>query len=244
MAVFVRLRCLLLLLSVAEGRHNDVVIDGMIRDTRSVQRDPGVVEVEAADTVLQRVVPWQLQWREVLYRTARGYWRNTAYNVTRLNILAVLAFIFGVVFFKVCGCTSDRGWPGVVAQLMLSCCSVVVQRLLNGSAVVQLLLSCCSVVAHLLLSCCVFSGSYSLRALRGGVNSLKWHVLQPSNRSTAVTSAACSPRWPSCSSPCCSPASSTSTPPRPPCSSCERCTTGVSGAAGVDAQLIAEEGTK
>ena len=222
--MFVRLRCLLLLLlSVAEGRHNDVVIDGMMRDTSSVQRDTGVAEVEAADTVLQRVVPWQLQWREVLYRTARGYWRNTAYNVTRLNILAVLAFIFGVVFFKVCGCTSDRGWPGVVAQLLR----------------VQWFFSCSSAVVQSLFSCC-----YSLRALHGGVLSLKWHVLQPPNRSTAVTSAACSPRWPSCSSPCCSPASSTSTPPRPPCSSCERCTTGVSGAAGVDAQLIAEEGTK
>ena len=88
--------------------------------------------------MLQRVVPWQLQWREVLYRTARGYWRNTAYNVTRLNILAVLAFIFGVVFFKVC----DRTYDCIYRSIACFCCAVVVQWLFNGCFMaVQLLYS-------------------------------------------------------------------------------------------------------
>ena len=38
--------------------------------------------------------------------TARDYWRNPGYNFTRPAVLSVLSFIFGVIFFRVTGCST------------------------------------------------------------------------------------------------------------------------------------------
>ena len=48
--------------------------------------------------------------------SARDYWRNPGYNLTRTIVLAVLAFIFGVIFFKI-GTTGTL----YIAALMRAC---------------------------------------------------------------------------------------------------------------------------
>ena len=53
--------------------------------------------------------------------TATDYWRNPGYNFTRTAVLAVLAFIFGVIFFKVCVCAAGCGDVGCGVSDCLAC---------------------------------------------------------------------------------------------------------------------------
>jgi hypothetical protein len=54
-----------------------------------------------SDAVRPRAVTTWYQLNHVFRRTAVGYWRNVQYNFIRFAVLAVLSFVFGVIFFKV-----------------------------------------------------------------------------------------------------------------------------------------------
>ncbi len=59
------------------------------------------------------------KFKAVFHRTSQEYWRNPGYNLTRTVVLAVLGFIFGIIFFDI-GTTDIAGVQSKIAMVFLS----------------------------------------------------------------------------------------------------------------------------